>query len=46
MLVLDDITPLIRAQKVAAWREILPALLRQARDPSHFVRRPLQSGVS
>jgi len=29
----------------AAWREILPALIRQARDPSHFVRRPLQSGA-
>jgi fatty acid desaturase len=29
----------------AAWREILPALLRQAREPSHFVRRPLQPGA-
>jgi fatty acid desaturase len=25
----------------AAWREILPALLRQARDPGYFVSRPL-----
>jgi fatty acid desaturase len=25
----------------AAYREIVPALLRQARDPSYFVRRPL-----
>jgi len=29
----------------AAWREILPALLRQARDPGHFVRPPLQPGA-
>jgi fatty acid desaturase len=30
----------------AAWREILPALLRQARDPGHFVSRALPPGAS
>jgi fatty acid desaturase len=31
---------------ITAWREILPALLRQLRDPDYFVRRELPSGAS
>jgi fatty acid desaturase len=34
------------ASNWAAYREILPALLRQRRDPGYFVRRPLPSAPS
>jgi two-component system nitrogen regulation sensor histidine kinase NtrY len=36
VLVFDDITPLIRAQKVAAWREV-------ARRLAHEIKNPLNS---
>jgi fatty acid desaturase len=29
----------------AAYREIIPAVLRQARDPNYFVKRELPPGV-
>ena len=34
-------TPPAYAGFIAVYREILPTLIRQARDPHHFVRRPL-----
>jgi hypothetical protein len=34
-------TPAAYPSLGAAWREILPALLRQARDPGYFVARAL-----
>ena len=33
MLVLDDVTPLIRAQKVAAWREVARRLAHEIKNP-------------
>ena len=33
LLVLDDITPLIRAQKVAAWREVARRLAHEIKNP-------------
>lgn len=39
-LVKDDCPPAYRSLW-AAWREIFPTLMRQARDPGHFVQRPL-----
>jgi two-component system nitrogen regulation sensor histidine kinase NtrY len=33
VLVLDDITPLIRAQKVAAWREVARRLAHEVKNP-------------
>ena len=30
----------------AAYREIVPAILRQLRDPTHFVRRRLPAGAT
>ena len=33
MLVLDDLTPLIRAQKVAAWREVARRLAHEIKNP-------------
>jgi len=33
VLVLDDITPLIRAQKVAAWREVARRLAHEIKNP-------------
>ena len=33
MLVFDDITPLIRAQKVAAWREVARRLAHEIKNP-------------
>jgi hypothetical protein len=31
---------------LAAYREILPAIVRQQRDPDHYVRRPLPPGAN
>jgi hypothetical protein len=31
---------------MAAYREIVPTLLRQLKDPSHFVRRRLPPGAT
>src|SRR5205823_8719023 len=33
VLVLDDVTPLIRAQKVAAWREVARRLAHEIKNP-------------
>ena len=33
MLVVDDVTPLIRAQKVAAWREVARRLAHEIKNP-------------
>src|SRR5262249_37781901 len=33
ILVLDDVTPLIRAQKVAAWREVARRLAHEIKNP-------------
>ena len=33
MLVFDDVTPLIRAQKVAAWREVARRLAHEIKNP-------------
>ena len=33
LLVLDDVTPLIRAQKVAAWREVARRLAHEIKNP-------------
>jgi two-component system nitrogen regulation sensor histidine kinase NtrY len=55
VLVLDDVTPLIRAQKVAAWREVARRLAHEIKNPltpiqlsaermqRHFAEAPLQS---
>ena len=52
LLVLDDVTPLIRAQKVAAWREVARRLAHEIKNPltpiqlsaermrRHFAGRP------
>jgi two-component system nitrogen regulation sensor histidine kinase NtrY len=52
LLVLDDVTPLIRAQKVAAWREVARRLAHEIKNPltpiqlsaermrRHFASRP------
>jgi two-component system nitrogen regulation sensor histidine kinase NtrY len=52
LLVLDDVTPLIRAQKVAAWREVARRLAHEIKNPltpiqlsaermrRHFTGRP------
>src|SRR3954471_16864323 len=52
VLVLDDVTPLIRAQKVAAWREVARRLAHEIKNPltpiqlsaermrRHFATRP------
>jgi two-component system nitrogen regulation sensor histidine kinase NtrY len=54
VLVLDDVTPLIRAQKVAAWREVARRLAHEIKNPltpiqlsaerlrRHFSGAPLQ----
>ena len=53
LLVLDDVTPLIRAQKVAAWREVARRLAHEIKNPltpiqlsaermrRHFAGRPV-----
>ena len=33
VLVVDDVTPLIRAQKVAAWREVARRLAHEIKNP-------------
>ena len=33
VLVFDDVTPLIRAQKVAAWREVARRLAHEIKNP-------------
>ncbi|MFQ5971837.1 MAG: fatty acid desaturase family protein [Alphaproteobacteria bacterium] len=38
-------SPLPRRGLVGAYREIIPAMLRQLRDPSHFVHRRLPDGA-
>ena len=38
---IKDQTPPAYAGFLAAYREILPTLIRQARDPGYFIRRPL-----
>jgi len=55
ILVLDDVTPLIRAQKVAAWREVARRLAHEIKNPltpiqlsaerlrRHFVGAPPQA---
>ena len=55
VLVLDDVTPLIRAQKVAAWREVARRLAHEIKNPltpiqlcaerlrRHFARRRRRS---
>jgi len=55
VLVLDDVTPLIRAQKVAAWREVARRLAHEIKNPltpiqlsaerlrRHFSSAPAQS---
>jgi fatty acid desaturase len=37
-------TPPPYPSTIAAYREIVPALLRQRKDPTHFVRRPVPGG--
>ena len=39
-MVKDQMPPAYRGF-LAAYREILPTLLRQARDPTYYIRRPL-----
>jgi len=43
-LVKDDMPP-IYPSIAAAYREIVPALRTQAKDPDHFVHRPVEEGV-
>ena len=55
VLVFDDVTPLIRAQKVAAWREVARRLAHEIKNPltpiqlsaerlrRHFASAPLQT---
>jgi two-component system nitrogen regulation sensor histidine kinase NtrY len=55
VLVLDDVTPLIRAQKVAAWREVARRLAHEIKNPltpiqlsaerlqRHFAAAPMQA---
>src|SRR3954471_178845 len=38
VLVLDDVTPLIRAQKVAAWREVARRLAHEVKNPLTPIR--------
>jgi two-component system nitrogen regulation sensor histidine kinase NtrY len=53
VLVLDDVTPLIRAQKVAAWREVARRLAHEIKNPltpiqlsAERLRRHLGTGPS
>ena len=58
VLVFDDVTPLIRAQKVAAWREVARRLAHEIKNPltpiqlsaerlrRHFARRPGRRAIS
>jgi fatty acid desaturase len=42
---IKDQTPPAYAGFLDAYREILPTLIRQSRDPSYFVRRPLPAAL-
>ena len=41
-----DCPPPYTASLWSAWREIVPAVLRQRKDPTYFVRRPLPETVT